>query len=67
MIKRGCITQAKLQDEMFEKTGIEEEELLYSIEKLDLKNDPQFLKLMKQEMEEMQKQASGRMSFYNRN
>ena len=52
---------------MFERTGVEEEELLYSIEKLNLKNDSEFIKLMKQEMEEMQRQASGRMSFYNRN
>ena len=40
MIKKGCVTQSKLQDEFYFETNIEEEELLYSIEKLELKNDP---------------------------
>ena len=46
----AMVQQSKAQDELFEKTGVEEEQLLYTIEQLELEKDPEFMKIA-QEMQ----------------
>ena len=41
----AMVEQCRAQDELFEQTGVEEEQLLYSIEQLKLERDPEFLKI----------------------
>ena len=36
LMMKAMVQQSRAQDKLFEKTGIEEEQLLYSIEKLNL-------------------------------
>lgn len=45
MMMMAMVEQCRAQDQLFEKTGVEEEQLLYSIEKLDLEKDPEFIKI----------------------
>ena len=45
MMMMAMVEQCRAQDQLFEQTGVEEEQLLYSIEQLKLEHDPQFLKI----------------------
>ena len=39
---RALISQALTQDKLFEQTGVEEEQLIYSVQKLGLESEPEF-------------------------
>ena len=45
MMMMAMVEQCRAQDQLFEETGIEEEQLLYSIEQLKLERDPEFVKI----------------------
>ena len=45
MMMMAMVEQCRAQDQLFEETGVEEEQLLYSIEQLGLEKDPEFIKL----------------------
>ena len=60
MIK-AVIQQAKSSDQLFERTGVEEEQLLFSIDKLGLDKDPEFIRLMSEAMMKAKMKASQAM------
>ena len=43
---KAMVQQAKSADRLFAQTGVEEEQLLYSIDKLELDKDQEFISLM---------------------
>ena len=45
LMMKALVEQCRAQDQLFEQTGVEEEQLLYSIDKLNLENDPEFSKI----------------------
>lgn len=45
MMMMAMVEQCRAQDQLFEETGVEEEQLLYSIEQLKLESNPEFLKI----------------------
>ena len=46
LMMKALVEQCRAQDQLFEQTGVEEEQLLYSIDQLKLENDPEFMNLM---------------------
>ena len=55
------VQQAKSADKLFEQTGVEEEQLLFSIDKLELDKDPQFIKVMSEYMMKARAKATQMM------
>ena len=53
LMMMAMVEQCRAQDQLFEQTGVEEEQLLYSIEQLKLEKDPEFAMLA----QESQKKA----------
>ena len=45
MMMMAMVEQCRAQDQLFEETGVEEEQLLYSIEQLKLERDPEFVRI----------------------
>lgn len=59
MMMKMMIQQAKAQDELFLKTGVEEELLNISVQKNNLQNDPEFTMLVQQNMQKVMAKAGG--------
>lgn len=65
MMMKALCEQCRAQDQLFEQTGVEEEQLLYSIEQLKLEHDPEFTKIageMQMKAMALAQQAQGGMS-----
>lgn len=45
LMMMAMVEQCRAQDQLFETTGVEEEQLLYSIEQLKLEKDPEFMRI----------------------
>lgn len=45
MMLMAMVEQCRAQDQLFEQTGVEEEQLLYSIDQLKLEKDPEFMRI----------------------
>ena len=54
---KAVVQQAKSCDKLYEKTGVEEEQLLYSIEKLGLDRDQEFIQVMSEYMNKARTKA----------
>ena len=52
MMMMAMVEQCRAQDQLFEKTGVEEEQLLYSIEQLKLEQDPEFRQIAQDSQKE---------------
>jgi hypothetical protein len=59
---KAVVQQAKSCDKLFEKTGVEEEQLLYSIEKLRLDTDQEFISVMTEYMNKARTKAQQAMA-----
>lgn len=57
MMMKMMVQQAKAQDELFEKTGVEEEDLNSCITKLDLQKDPEFMQMVQANMQKVMMKA----------
>ena len=51
------VQQQRAQDKLFEKTGVEEDQLNSSIQKLGLQNDPEFMKMVQENMQKVMAKA----------
>ena len=45
MMMTALVEQCRAQDQLFKETGVEEEQLLYTIDQLKLERDPEFAKI----------------------
>lgn len=51
MMLKALVEQHRAQDELFKETGVEEEQLLYTIDQLNLESDPEFDQIVKESSE----------------
>ena len=58
---KAMVQQAKSADRLFAQTGVEEEQLLYSIDKLELDKDQEFISLMSSYMMKARAKATQMM------
>ena len=57
MMMKMMVQQQRAQDKLFEKTGVEEDQLNSSIQKLGLQNDPEFMKMVQENMQKVMAKA----------
>ena len=57
MMMKMMVQQSKAQDKLFEKTGVEEEQLNSSIQRLNLQQDPEFKQMVQENMQKVMAKA----------
>lgn len=57
MMMKMMINQAKSSDQLFEETGVDDDQLNFSIQKLDLEKDEEFLAIARKNMQEVMMKA----------
>ena len=57
MMMKMMVQQQRAQDKLFEKTGVEEDQLNSSIQRLGLQNDPEFMKMVQENMQKVMAKA----------
>ena len=57
MMMKMMVHQSKAQDKLFEKTGVEEEQLNSSIQRLNLQQDPEFMQMVQENMQKVMAKA----------
>ena len=57
MMMKMMVQQSKAQDKLFEKTGVEEEQLNSSIQRLNLQQDPEFMQMVQENMQKVMAKA----------
>jgi len=57
MMMKMMVQQCKAQDKLFEKTGVEEEQLNSSIQRLNLQSDAEFMQMVHENMQKVMQKA----------
>jgi hypothetical protein len=57
MMMKMMVQQSKAQDKLFERTGVEEEQLNSSIQRLGLQSDPEFMQMVQENMAKVMAKA----------